>query len=278
MKFCDNHNDFLTELKTEKEISNYINKINKDKNLKYVCAVIWTSKIKKPLKVLKDIYDKYFLTKTKLLFCIEDLGFINKKNLSESLSLLIKLKPFYCGLVWNNDNLLGGGAYGKKSLTKLGKVVIQTLEKNKILIDTAHMNKKTFYGFAKISNFPIYNSHSNLTFFKADKRNLNLKQIKTIVNSKGLICLSFVQAFIFDYLIDLQFIIKQTAYLIAKIGDNNISFGSDFYGTKKLPIDLTRYENLKKLRFCMIKEGISQESVDKIFYKNFLNFKNKIKN
>ena len=102
-----------------------------------------------------------------------------------------------------------------------------------------------------------------------------LKQIKTIVNSKGLICLSFVQAFIFDYLIDLQFIIKQTAYLIAKMGDNNISFGSDFYGTKKLPIDLTRYENLKKLRFCMIKEGISQESVDKIFYKNFLNFKNK---
>ena len=179
MKIFDAHNDCFTGLKTFKDITSYLKNIDKSKIIGKVCCVIWTTKLKNPLKFITQIYGlilKENLNK-KIILCIEDLGFINKNNFDEAIKLLKSIKPFYCGLVWNYDNALGGGAYGKSDLKSLGKKVVVELENNDIFIDTAHMNKKTFDDFVKITTKPVINSHCNFCFYKKHKRNLSDNQI-----------------------------------------------------------------------------------------------------
>lgn len=278
MKICDAHNDFLTEIKTDKEKEDYIKFLKNNKSIRNVACVIWTSELITPLQTISEIKNNYLSKQNKkLILCIEDLGFINKNNFSFVINKLIEIKPFACGLVWNNDNNLGGGALGNSGLTSLGIKVIKELEKNNIIIDTAHMNEKTFWEFCQITTKPIYNSHCNLSYFKNHKRNINNEQIKKIVLSKGFIGLSFVQTFISNNLIDSNIIAKQLAYFVRNYGDEYIGIGSDFYGTKNLPIDLKTYSQFNNLKSALKKAGLQNKSINKILYKNFNKFMKSIK-
>lgn len=278
MKIFDAHNDCFTGLKNIKEVKDYLKRIKETKYIKKICCVIWTTKIKNPLNFIRNV-NKLILDNNlnkKIILCIEDLGFVNEKNFDKCIYLLKCVKPFYCGLVWNFDNKLGGGAYGKSRLTKLGKKLIFELEKNGICIDTAHMNKKTFNDFIKITTKPILNSHGNFCFYKKHCRNLSNKQITNIIKSKGQICLSFVNEFISDYLIDLSIIAQQIAVFVNKFGYKNLSIGTDLFGTINLPINFKSYYNFKILKDELKKLCFSNKIIRSIFYKNFLNFYKKM--
>lgn len=284
MKICDAHNDFLTEIKPFKQKQKYIEShILKNKNIKYICSQVWTLKYKNPIKYINKLYFS-FLSKfsavkiQKLLFCLEGLDFINKTNLNSALEFIKKIKPFSCGLVWNYDNYLGGGAFGKRGLTRLGKKVVIYLERNGIIIDTAHMNRKTFYDFCRITTNPIFNSHSNIYELKKHQRNLTIKQIKTIINSNGFIGLSFVQKFISDKILDAHDIALQIKYFVDKYGENNVGIGSDFFGTKPLPHYLSNYYQFDNLKIALKNVGLSNKQIKKVLCKNFVKFTNRIGN
>ena len=73
---------------------------------------------------------------------------------------------------------------------------LKLLEENNILVDTAHLSRKAFYDFAKITTKPIYNSHANLNTLFAHPRNLTNKQIEKIVQSNGFLGLTIYEHFI----------------------------------------------------------------------------------
>ena len=276
MKIFDAHNDFLTSLKTNMERIDYIKEINKNKNIKKVCAVVWTTKIKNIEKYIKNLQNNVLcrVNCKKILLCFEDLGFINKHNFDDIIKILLKIKPLYCGLTWNYNNSLGGGAFGDGGLTILGKRVVEELEKNNIIVDTAHMNAKTFNDFAKISTKPIFNSHTNLLKLYWHKRNLSDKQISLIKKSNGLFCMCFVKNFMSNKQIDVNDIAKQISYFINKFGSNNLAIGTDFFGTKNLPKNLIDYNDFKNLRKRLKKNKVKNNEIKKIFYKNISKFLN----
>lgn len=281
MKICDCHNDFLTEIKFKKDKENYIkNEIIKNKKIKHISSVIWTTKLTNVNDFINENFDLINLLKRnkKFLISFEDLNFVIKNNKIDfdRLNVLFNLKTFSCGLVWNNDNTLGGGAFGKKGLTELGKQLIEILENSNIIIDTAHMNRKTFYDFIKITRKPIYNSHSNIYSLKKHKRNLTDKQIKTIIDSNGFIGLSFVKEFISNKIVDCNKVALQIKFFIDKFGYKNVGIGSDFFGATNLPLDLKNYNEFKFLKKALKELKISNKIIKKIFYKNFIEFKNRV--
>jgi len=281
MKICDLHNDFLTEINNLEDKKKYFEKsLLNNKLIRFVNCVIWTSKIKDVNLFIKN--NNFILKErnnNKILISFEDLDFIIKNKIIDfdELKLILDIKPFSCGVVWNYDNNIGGGAFGKNGLSTNGKNLVGVLESNNILIDTAHMNRRTFYDFVKISKMPIYNSHSNIYQFKKHRRNLTDKQIKIIINSNGFIGLSFVCDFISDKKVDCDIIVQQIKFFTDRYGCNNIGIGSDFFGTDNLPVDVKDYFDLRKLRKKMLEQGFSKWQVNKIFYKNFINFKNRLK-
>ena len=275
MKIFDAHNDFLTEIKDKGTRNAYLRSIQRQKVKMF--AVVWTSEMAHPMSEIKKL--KYEISSNKnAVLVIEDLGFINKRNYKNSVADIIKKRPFYCGLVWNNDNNLGGGCYGKSGLTSLGIKVIKELEYNGIIIDTAHMNKKTFWDFAKITTKPLFNSHCNIEALNRHKRNLDDKQIECIINSGGLVCLSFVKHFLSKKKVVLvKDVAWQIKYFVDNYGYKNLSIGSDFFGTKELPVGLEKYLDFIGLKKELLSIGLSRKVVHCLFYKNLNDFYEKNK-
>lgn len=273
MKICDAHTDFLTEIKDRKERERYVKSIRKIKGA-ISCAVFTTNsticlKDVENYKLELDYYNKKY--HTEFLLSIEDLGFI--KDVTE-LKNLIKLKPFSVSLTWNFKNQFAGGANSNSGLTKFGKLAIKMLEKNNILIDTAHLNRKSFYEFIKITTQPIYNSHSNIYSLHNHKRNLTNQQIKKIVEANGFLGVSIYKDFISNNEISSCDIASQFDYLIKKFGYKNFGFGTDFYGINTMPKDVKTYQDFKFVKKHLREFGYSNDIINHVFYKNFYVFKN----
>ena len=268
MKLCDAHNDFLTYFKTFKEKINYVKKL---KNIKYLCCAVFTTEnninISDLIKLKNELYILQTYTKTKLLFTIEDIGFVDNV---EKLNQLIKLKPFAVTLCWNYKNKLCSGTLGKGGITKWGKFVVKVLENNNILIDTAHMNKQSFKNFVGVTTKPIFNSHSNIYSLHKHKRNLTNKQIKAIVDSGGYLGLTIYPNFISKKVVTSFDVAKQIDYLIKNLGYRNFGFGTDFFGVNILPQNINNYFNLNNVKNDLINMGYKNKIIKYIFYKNFM--------
>ena len=275
IKLIDCHNDFLTKLETIKEKVQYIKSL---KNVKVIMCAVFTTEQKLGIKELNKLKNELYIlqtyTKVKLIFTIEDIGFVDSR---EKLNKLLRLKPFSVTLCWNNKNCLCSGALENGGLTEWGKFVIKELEKNKIIIDTAHLNKQSFKDFVKITTKPIFNSHSNIFELYKNKRNLNNYQIKQIVNSKGFMGITIYNKFISNNKITSFEIANQLNYLIKKYGYKNFGFGTDFFGINILPKDINNYLDFNKIKNHLKNMGYNNKIIKHIFYKNFLLFK-KIKN
>ena len=94
------------------------------------------------LKNELDYYNKKY--HTKFFLSVEDLGFIKTE---QDLKKLIDLRPISVTLTWNEANQFAGGANSNKKLTKLGIETIKLLEEKDVLIDTAHLSRKSFNQF-----------------------------------------------------------------------------------------------------------------------------------
>lgn len=279
MKICDAHTDFLTEIKDRNDREEYVKSIRKITGL-ISCAVFTTNstisvKDVENFKQELDYYNKKY--KTKLLFSIEDLGFIKS---IEELYILINLKPISVTLTWNKLNQFAGGVNTNKGLTKLGIKVIKILEENNILIDTAHLSRKAFFQFAKITTKPIYNSHTNIDKLFKHKRNLTNRQIKRIIKSDGFIGLTVYEKFISNQKITARDVALEFDYLIKQFGYKNIGLGTDLYGieNKYLPDDFRSYFDIENLIYELKKLNYTKKIINSIIYKNYKNFLKLIKN
>lgn len=269
MKIFDAHNDFLTELNAETR-NLYIKNIAKyHKNVR-LCAELWTTKLLDPLAEIEKV--KRFLPRKNFVFCLEDLGFITWENVTRALEIIIGAKPFSCGLVWNFSNSLGSGVLGKGGITTLGKYVVRRLESANILIDTAHMNRKTFFDFAKITTKPIYNSHTAFDELHPHKRNVTHAQIRQIIKSGGLVCLCFVGKFLTNKTPTADTVAREIVWFVKKYGANNLAIGSDFFGTTDLPSGLKTYCDFDELYKILRREGISGRAISCIFSGNLSRF------
>lgn len=270
----DAHTDFITALKSTKEKEGYLNKIKRQRVDKVIAAV-FTSQNNYTLNHIKQYKLEIEYLKTKcgvdLVFAVEDLGFITQDKIKD----FVILKPFSTTLTWNFKNKFAGGAKSDSGLTNYGRAIIKELEENNIFIDTAHLNRKSFNEFVKITTKPIFNSHSNIYALHKHHRNLTDNQIKKIVDSNGFLGLTIYDEFVAGRDVTSLDIANQIEYLINKFGSNNFGFGTDFYGidNSHLPKDVKTYKELeRKITYHLKTKGFSKEIIDKIKYKNLNRF------
>lgn len=271
--FSDCHTDFMTELNEKEDREKYI------KFIKYCggdfinCAVFTTEKKQSLTQLImykeeiEEYKEKYNVN---LFLTLEDISIFNENNLCD----LIFLHPLAVTLTWNYSNQFAGGALSKDGITKLGRKTIERLEENNILIDCAHLNRKSFYQFCNITKFPIFVSHSNVYSLHKKERNMTDKQIEKIVLSGGFLGLTFYQDFISNKKISSKDIANQFDYLIKNFGSDNFGLGTDFFGfdKNKYPADILSYKDLFNLQIALFEKGYKKEIVDKLFFDNYKKF------
>ncbi len=248
----DCHNDVLTsELTLEAKIA----AIRGYKSVGRVVCALWTSggegvEIAEKAKAALD-FD----------FAVEDLGAFTESDLSRA----IRLKPLYCGLTWNYDNSLAGGALGRGGLTSTGGRYVQTLESHGVRIDTAHLNERSFREVASAAE-KIFCSHASLYELAPYPRNLKPYQVNEILSRGGVVALTPITKFnslSFPETID---------YFVEKYGLRGVAIGSDFYGSTDFPKDLKSYSDFARVRASLMDRGYSASDVDDVFYRNAARF------
>ncbi|MCQ2555711.1 MAG: dipeptidase, partial [Clostridia bacterium] len=220
MIISDSHTDFLTAIKTQAKRKSYVEQIAKFKPT--ICAAVFTTGKNITLRKLKNYkkeienYNKIY--HTHFLFTIEDLGFV--KSIFDLVEV-VKLKPFAVTLTWNNKNQFAGGANSKGGLTKFGKKAIKLLEENGVKVDCAHLNRKSFWQFARLTTKPIFVSHTNLNCVHPHGRNLTNKQIEFVAKSGGYVGITLYQKFILEHKITPKDVAIQFAKIKDLVGTKN---------------------------------------------------------
>ena len=271
MKIIDLHNDFLTSLNSM-EITNFLIK-SKFSEVDKLVSSIYTTEMKNKVFEKITFYKKLLnqsKIKPKTFLHIEDCGFISNV---EDVEKLVRIKPFSCGLTWNYENSLAGGALSHQNLTKLGLVASRQFEKNDIIIDLAHLNKKSFYDVLKHTQGKIYCSHAGFEAICRHPRNIDKNQIKEIIERGGVIGLAFVGNFLNEQgVATFDDVYQNINYFLENFDENHLCIGSDFYGTKNTPIGLNEYEDMGRLFEYLNNKGIPKRILNKIYYRNFERF------
>jgi membrane dipeptidase len=263
MQLFDLHNDALLELPPD-ELRAYLRAA--DPNIK-INLSIWTTRLPDPMATIaerKPLVGNHNLH-------IEDAWFLTPKNIDR----FIGFAPFSVGLTWNDENAIAGGAHSPAGITEWGHKVIEKLENAGIQIDTAHLNRRSFWQFARVTKRPILCTHTAFNAVTGHLRNLTDFQVKKIIASNGLIGLTFVRQFLskspnkcgianaVKHILHYQKIDPECRHL---------GIGTDFYGTDPVP-NLGDYPALINLMTALKENGVTDTVIQKIFYKNAVTFR-----
>uniref|UniRef100_UPI003D0D8A11 dipeptidase n=1 Tax=Roseibium sp. TaxID=1936156 RepID=UPI003D0D8A11 len=134
--------------------------------------------------------------------------------------------------------------------------------------------EKGFWDLARITDRPIVASHSNAHSICANSRNLTDKQLDAIKESGGLVGINFHVAFLRpdgghsrDTALDV--IADHAAYLVDRLGEDCVAFGSDFDGCI-IPKDMTDVSGLGRLMETLDARGFSAQVMEKIAFRNWI--------
>lgn len=261
----DLHNDFLLELGSDKKKNKMLSR--NGAAIEKLVGVVWTSELQREQAMQQLRLAQSFVSQNRQVYLgVEDLHFLSKDILEE----FALIRPLYAGLTWNSTNCLAGGAYESGRLTAFGKQVIRVLEGAHIQIDLAHLNEESFTDVAKYSGRRLFCSHTACAGLYSCPRNLKDYQIKTIVDSGGLVGICLVSEFLNGTKhADFDALIRHIDYFACKFGINNLALGTDFCGTKSLPKGVGNYIRLKdRLTAALQKLGYTERSIDKIMFLN----------
>ena len=187
------------------------------------------------------------------------------------------------GPLWSRPNIFGqgvpftypGSPDQGSGLTANGKALVKECDAAGIMLDVSHLNEAGFWDIAKISNQPIIASHSNAHSLCPSPRNLTDRQLDAIAERGGLVGVCFATAYLRedgarDRDTSLDLILRQFDYLISRVGEDNVAFGSDFDGAV-LPASLADAAALPTLITAMQAYGFGAPLIAKLCWDNWLN-------
>lgn len=162
-------------------------------------------------------------------------------------------------------------------LTSKGKEIIEAMEQMGMIVDVSHLSDAGFYDVLAIAKKPFVASHSNARSICPWVRNLTDDMIRKLAEHGGVVGLNFCPDFLTDVSSGeknpgtIAAIVEHAKHIIRVGGVDCIGLGSDFDGIGG-HAELPDYSYLPQLAEALEKQGIDGNTIEKIFYKNVLNF------
>lgn len=162
----------------------------------------------------------------------------------------------------------------KDGLTDFGIAYIQEMERLGMIIDVSHLGDAGFYDVYHHTTKPFVASHSNARSLCHAARNMSDDMILKLASRGGVMGINFCGDFLLetpsgDAPSCIEDMVKHILYIKDLAGIDCIGLGSDFDGIGgQLELkDASCYQMLKE---ALMQAGLSQEEIEKIFYKNVL--------
>jgi membrane dipeptidase len=186
------------------------------------------------------------------------------------------------GPLWSRPNIFGQGVPFSfpgnpdqgSGLTTHGKALVKACDAADIMLDVSHLNEAGFWDIANLSEQPLIASHSNAHALCPSPRNLTDAQLDAIAERGGLVGACFATAYLRtdgarDPDTEIDLILRQFDYLISRLGEDYVGFGSDFDGAV-LSASLATPAALPALLAAMQAYGFGEALIAKLSWDNWL--------
>lgn len=190
-------------------------------------------------------------------------------------------------LNWNFPNGIGhpnfdiqGDSHGyhtcdtENGLTDFGIQYVQECEKLGIIIDVSHLSDAGFADVLHYTKKPFVASHSNARTLCNHARNLSDEMILELAERGGVMGINYAADFLDenekeDALSKISSMVKHILYIKNLVGIDCIGLGSDFDGIPQ-NLELKDASMMPLLYKALQDAHLSEEEIEKIFYKNVL--------
>jgi len=186
------------------------------------------------------------------------------------------------GPVWSRPNIFGHGVPFRypsspdtgPGLTEAGKDLVRYCNSLGVLVDLSHITEQGFWDVAAISKAPLVATHSNAHALCPAARNLTDRQLDAIKESDGMVGLNFATAFLrsdgdMNPDTDLQLMVRQLDYLVARLGETRVGFGSDFDGAV-VPAAIGDIAGTQALVGALAAAGYGAELIERLCWRNWV--------
>ena len=244
-------------------------------------------------KVSDKFFEEVKKNREKIIFCNEmgDITKSEKENLFgailtvengsavagklENIEKMSAMGVKMLTLTWNGENEIGGGVLSenKIGLKPFGKLAVQELEKNNIVIDISHASIELFYDVAEMANKPFIASHSNSIKHCSNLRNLTDEQFEVIKDSGGIVGINLYRNFLNDSSekASIKDIVIHAEHFLSLGGENAVSIGGDLDGSE-MPYDIKGIESFGEIYEEFLRLNYKESLLNKIFYSNAADF------
>jgi membrane dipeptidase len=145
---------------------------------------------------------------------------------------------------YNARNRLGDGCLepANSGLSKLGRAAIARMNQLGIVVDVAHVGRRTSLEVIEASSAPVIVSHGNACGVYESRRNLTDEQISAVAESGGVIGVCAFPGFVSAAGADLGKLLDHLDYLAERAGDSHVGLGLDFSQESEGDYDYYGYE------------------------------------
>lgn len=228
------------------------------------------------VRTFNEMKDAWTNDKRAAFLAVEDARILGGRI--ERMDILRDRGVKYLTLMWGGKTCIGSSHDEVGGLTDFGREVLKKCFEYGILPDVSHSNEQVTDEVAEMAyaaNKPFIASHSNLYSLYPHTRNLRKKHLDGIVKLGGIVGISLCP----PHLCDVESGEKCTAETVFEHIDSYMSLGAenvlglgcDLDGTN-LPDGFNGIHDLYKIADVCLSHGYSEETVKKIFYKNYYEF------
>jgi len=182
----------------------------------------------------------------------------------------------YVGLAHFSRNRACAPAFGWRSsraagLTDHGRELVDELNRLRIMVDLAHVNRPGFLEAARRSNAPVIVSHTGVSGVYPKWRNIDDEQLRAVAETGGVACIIFAPTYLGGRpRVDSAGIVAHIRHVIDAVGEDHVGLGSDLDGFIVPPRDMPDISFLPVLTWRLLEAGLSEGAIRKCLGGNML--------
>lgn len=212
--------------------------------------------------------------KRAFLLAVEDLRILNG-DLAR-VEYLRKTGVRFATLVWRGVSCIGGAHNTEEGLSDFGHEALHALLEKGIVPDVSHASRETLRQTAaccRSKGKPFVATHSSAFALCPHKRNLTDEEIRMIAESGGVIGINIYPPFLrTDGSATISDIAAHARHLFCVAGADAVVMGTDLDGVDLLPEGIRDVSDLPRIADAMQKAGFTTNEIDRLFYRNGLQF------
>ena len=170
-------------------------------------------------------------------------------------------------LGWNEQNILCGSHKTGGCLTELGREYVFEAQRLGMLIDVSHISDEAFWDIMNITTGPVIATHSNSRAVHNVSRNLTDDMFKAICQTGGVAGLNLYAWFLGENA-TLNTACDHILHWLELGGEKHVALGGDLDGCDLLPTGFSGVQDYPKLAQALLARGVSEQTVQDIFWNN----------